>query len=122
MSRYEHIKIFQCAYILAVEIYKTSKNFSKEYKYTLGENLKNSVHGLLDIIMRTNALSDNEKMKFFPEIDFKKEHLRVYVRIAFDLNVIGPGQFKILNEKIEEVGRQLGGWQKYTAKQNGLAV
>lgn len=40
MPRYEHIRIFQCAYMLVLDIYKTTKNFSREYKYTLGEKLK----------------------------------------------------------------------------------
>jgi hypothetical protein len=55
-------------------------------------------------------------LEYFSEIDFRKENLRIYIRIAFELQVISPGQFKILNEKIEEVGRQLGGWQKWTSK------
>ena len=42
MSRYEHIRIFQCAYMLTIEIYKTAGNFNREFKYTLGEKLKNA--------------------------------------------------------------------------------
>jgi len=116
MARYEHIRIFQCAYNLTLEIYKTTKNFSKEYKYTLGEKLKNCVHELLDLIMKTNSLSDQDKIRYFSMIDFKKENLRVYLRIAFDLKIISVGRLKELNLKIEEIGKQLGGWQKWTAK------
>jgi len=118
MARYEHIRIFQCVYILTLEIYRTTKNFNKEYKYTLAEKLKNTVHELLDLIIETNSLPDSEKEKYFSQIDFKKEHLRIYLRIAFDLKIIGDGQLKVLNEKIEEIGRQLGGWQKWTVEQN----
>src|SRR4030042_3009426 len=116
MARYEHIKIFQCDYILYIEIYKTTGNFRREFKYSLGEKLKNSAHEILDAIMRTNSMPDKEKQKCFPEIDFKKENLRVYLRIAADLKLISPGRLGVLNERIEELGRQLGGWQKWTAK------
>jgi hypothetical protein len=116
MARYEHIRIFQCAYMLTLEIYKTTKNYSKEYKYTLGEKLKISAHELLDLIMKTNSLPDKEKTRYFPLIDFKKENLRVYLRISFDLKLISGGRLKDLNEKIEEIGKQLGGWQKWTVK------
>lgn len=116
MSRYEHIRIFQCAYMLTIEIYKTTANFNREFKYTLGEKLKNAAHEILDVIMRTNSMPDKEKQKCFPEIDFKKENLRVYLRIAADLKLISPGRLGVLNERIEELGRQLGGWQKWTAK------
>ena len=45
MSRYEHIRIFQCAYMLTIEIYKTTGNFSREFKYSLGEKLFISIYG-----------------------------------------------------------------------------
>lgn len=61
-------------------------------------------------------MPDKEKQKYFPGIDFKKENLRVYLRIAADLKLISPGRLGVLNERIEELGRQLGGWQKWTAK------
>jgi hypothetical protein len=51
MARYEHIKIFQCAYMLTIEIYKTTRNFSREFRFTLGEKLKNISHEILDAIM-----------------------------------------------------------------------
>ena len=60
--------------MLTIEIYKTTANFSREFKYTLGEKLKNSAHDILDVIMRTNSMPDREKQKYFPEIDFKKEN------------------------------------------------
>ncbi len=121
MARYEHIRIFQCAYMLALDVHRISGNFSKEHKYTLGEKIKNASCELLDVIMRVNSLTNGDKLGQFSEIDFKKENLRIYIRIAFDLKIISPGQLKVLNEKIEEIGRQLGGWQKSTAKLAGLA-
>jgi len=117
MPRCEHIKIFQCAYILTIEIYKTTGNFSREFKHTLGEKLKNASHELLDTISKVNSLPDKEKQKYFSTIDFKKENLRIYLRIACDLELISPGRLGALNERIEEIGRQLGGWQKYVANQ-----
>ena len=119
MSRYEHIRIFQCAYMLTIEIYKTTKNFGKEFKFTLGEKLKNSAHEILDAIMRVNSMSDKEKQAHFSEIDFKKENLRVYLRIACELKLVSPGRLGVLNEKIEELGKQLGGWSRWTASRSG---
>jgi hypothetical protein len=122
MARYEHIKIFQCAYILTLDLYMITKNFNREFKYTLGEKIKIAAHELLDEIRTVNSLPDREKLENFSKIDFKKENLRIYLRLAYDSKAIGTGQLKTTNEKIEEVGRQLGGWQKWTAKQIELAV
>ena len=73
MARYEHLKIFQCAYLLVLEIYKITKNFDREFKYTLGEKLKSSSHDLLDVIRKANSLPNKEKVKLFEEIDFVTE-------------------------------------------------
>lgn len=116
MARYEHIKIFQCAYMLTIEVYKTTGNFSREFKYSLGEKLKNATHEILDAIIKTNAAPDERKQEYLSEIDFKKENLRLYLRIASDLKLVSPGRLGVLNEKIEDLGRQLGGWQKWAAR------
>ncbi len=117
MARYEHLKIFQCAYLLVLEIYKITKNFDREFKHTLGEKLKSSGHELLDVIRKANSLPNEEKIKYFEEIDFKKETLRIYLRIACDFKLISVSRLGTLNESIEEIGRQLGGWQRYVLKQ-----
>ncbi len=116
MARYEHIKIFQSAYILTLDIYRTTRSFSREYKYTLGEKLKNTAHDLLDLIMKINTLPDNKKSRYFPSIDFKKENLRVYLRIAFDLKLLSGGKLAAFSSQLEELGKQLGGWQRWAAK------
>jgi len=116
MSRYQHISIFQTSYKLVLEIYKTTKNFSKEYKYTLGERLKNISHEMLELIIKTNNLQNREKLLGISKIDCKKEILRINLRIAFDLKLISRGKLGVLNQEIEEIGKQLGGWQKWIKK------
>lgn len=121
MAQYQHIPVFQCAYILTIDLYKIVKNFNKDFKYTLGEKIKISAHELLDSVREINSFSDQEKLKYFSKIDFKKENLRIYLRLAYDLQVISAGQLKMTNEKIEEIGRQLGGWQKWLADKKNSA-
>lgn len=113
MARYDHISIFQSTYILTLDTYKLTKNFSREYKYTLGERLKNIAHEILDLVVKTNALSGKEKLSGITAIDYRKEALRIHLRLAFDLKILSRGQLGMFNEKIEEIGKQLGGWQKW---------
>lgn len=113
MARYEHIAIFQSAYMLTLEIYKTTKNFSKEHKFTLGERLKNIAHELLDQVIKTNNMQGKEKLEGIKSIDYKKEELRIHLRLAHDLKIISHGQLGVFNEKIEEIGKQAGGWSRW---------
>lgn len=111
MSRYSHTPIFQKTYILVLDIYKAASNFKKEYKYTLAEKLKLISHELLNLIVLAN--SQKEKRETLRELDYKLEALRINLRLAYDLKVISAGQLGIFNEKIEEIGKQIGGWQKW---------
>ena len=109
--RYSHTPIFQKTYSLTVNIYKTTSNFKKEYKYTLGERLKLICHDLLDLIVVIN--STKNKSELLEKLNNKLETLRIYLRLAFDLKVISRGKLGELNKQIEEIGKQIGGWQKW---------
>ena len=113
MARYDHISIFQKTYVLTVNVYKATGNFKKEYKYTLGEKLKLLCSELLDLIVVVNAAED--KLKSLEKLNNRLETLRIHLRLAFDLKAISRGQLGELNRQIEEIGRQIGGWQKWAA-------
>ena len=113
--RYSYTPIFQSVYILTIEIYKTTKNFTKEYKYTLGERLKNIAHDMLDLVIKINSLPAVQKQSKLAELDYQKENLRIHLRLALDFKMISMGQSGVLNQKIEELGKQIGGLQKWAA-------
>jgi hypothetical protein len=112
--RYSHTPIFQATYILTLAIYKATGNFKKEYKYTLGEQLKLLCHNLLDLIVLANITQ--EKALELEKLNIKLETLRIHLRLAFDLKAVSAGLLGELNRQIEEIGKQIGGWQKWAAK------
>ena len=112
--RYDHTKIFQSAYLLTIEIYRSSSKFSKEHKYTLGEKLKNFCGDMLDLIVAANSASD--KFQLLKKLDLQLEKIKIHLRIAFDLKAISIGVFEVLSRHLDEIGRQLGGWRKWTEK------
>ena len=118
--RYDHTKIFQSAYILTIEVYRSSSKFSKEHKYTLGEKLKNLCGDMLDLIVAANSASD--KFQLLKKLDLQLEKIKIHLRIAFDLKAISIGVFEVLSRHLDEIGRQLGGWRKWTDKQNCPSV
>ena len=119
MAKYEHIPIFQKTYILTVSIYKASSNFKREHKYTLGEKLKLVCNDLLDLIIIVNGAEN--KLESLKKLDNKLETLRIHLRLAFDLRVISGGLLGEFNKHIEEIGRQIGGWQRWVANNRLVA-
>ena len=111
MSRYLHLPIFQKAYDLNLEIYKTTPNFPREYKYTLGQNIKEIAGNFLDGIVAAN--SEEDKSKYFPAMKTQVEQLRIKLRLGYDLKIINSRRLEFLNRLIEEISKQVSGWEKW---------
>jgi hypothetical protein len=54
MALYYDLPVFKDMYKLTLLIYGLTKDFSKEYKYTLGQDLKKDVMVLMRSIYRAN--------------------------------------------------------------------
>jgi transposase-like protein len=58
MARYEHLPIYKATYDLLLAAMQCTKSFSREYKYTLGQNIKDQIVGLVVFIYRANSTRD----------------------------------------------------------------
>ena len=56
MARYEHLPIFRAALAVAVDFERQVAGFSRDYKYTLGTDLRNRSRRVVD---GRPALSDS---------------------------------------------------------------
>jgi hypothetical protein len=112
MATYDNLPIFKASYELLVEIFKFTQNFSREFKYTLGERLKNETIDMITHIYRANTLSD--KFDTLQKARENIEIIRVYMRLLKDLKQVGLKKFVDINERIENVSKQLTGWQKHS--------
>ncbi len=114
MARYNHLPVFQKSYDLNLDIYHTTHKFPREYKYTLGQKLKEISNELLDWIIMVN--SQKNKLPYFPKIKLQTERLRIQIRIAYDLKIINNKRLEFLNRTLEEISKQIEGWEKWAKK------
>ncbi len=86
MALYYDLPVFKDVYKLTLLIYSLTKHFSKEYKYTLGQDLKKDVMVLMRSIYRANkAQNKKEYLEAFLD-DF--ELLKLEVRLYADMKII----------------------------------
>ena len=114
MARYDELPVFKACYDLLLEIFRFTKNFSNEYKYTVGENLKKEAMELMTLIYRANSMKDK-----FDILQRGREHIeviRIWIRLMKDLKQISLKSFVQVNKQLENVSKQLTGWQKYIKK------
>ena len=74
------------SYDLLLEIFLFTKNFTKEYKYTVGESLKKETIDLLTLIFRANSRTD--KKTILQEARESIEVIRLLIRLMKDLKQI----------------------------------
>ena len=112
MAQYNHLPIFQHTYKLTFEVYKTTHQFPREYKYTLGQRLKEMISDLLNFIISAN--SKENKSETIENAMLKLEQLRIHLRLAYDLRVFKLKRYEYLNRTIEEISKELSGWLKWS--------
>jgi len=116
MSRFEHLPLYRKTYLLMKEIYLITKQFPKEYKYSLGEEILNKSWKLLDLIIETNSAT--EKYNKISELSLEFDKLKLRIRFAFEIKLIPEKRFLNLQEKIAEIGEMIGGWLKWAEKKD----
>jgi REP element-mobilizing transposase RayT len=110
MAKYDHLTIFQKSYDLMIRVYKEVHNFSREYKYSLGQKIKDICLELLDWIIIAN--SEKDKKRSLLKVNQQVDRLKIYIRLCNSLNIISKKKYEVLSKYIDEIGRMTGGWLK----------
>ena len=120
MARYQHLPIFQATYDLIIEIHKRTDNFPRVHRYSIGEKIKNIGFDLLDLIIKANSVED--KTIYLRQAEDVLEKLKIYIRLCFDLKILGSKGFEFITRKLDEIGRQLSKWKEWAEKQKNNVI
>ena len=110
MALYRDLPVYKSTYDLLLAIFRFTRDFAKEYKYTVGDSLKKETIELLTLIYRANVKRD--KQEVLQEARERIEVIRLFIRLMKDMQQISLKQFVQINEVVENVSKQLSGWQK----------
>ena len=114
MSLYIELPVFKKSYDLLLELYDIYNNLPKSVKYTIGEKLQKEIIKVILDIYKAN--SHTEKSPYILKAREHIEVIRLLIRILFDLKLIGLKRMVLINTIIEDISKQLAGWQKYSEK------
>ena len=110
MRLYSDLPVYKASYDLLLAIFQFTKDFTREYKYTVGEELKRDTIKLLSLIYRANSKRD--KQEVLQEAREHIEIIRLFIRVMHDMHQISMKKYVHINQKVENVSKQLTGWQK----------
>lgn len=89
------------------------KLFPKIEKYSLGQKIENLTLDILEISLKTVYSPKQEKLSLLKEVDTKINLLKMLIRLANEIKVLDNKKYLISQEKLQEIGKMIGGWIRY---------
>jgi hypothetical protein len=118
MATYDQLPVYKATYDLLYTIFQLCQNMERDYKFTIGENLKKEVIDLIMNVYRANCREDKRDL-----IGMARENaevIRLLLRLLKDLKQIKLEKFVDMNEKLESISKQLAAWHKKQKIPNGI--
>ena len=110
MALYYDLKVFKDVCDLVLMIFTYTKDFSREYKYTIGQDLKRDAIILVRSIYRANKTKDKKDSleKFLDDFEL----IKLEIRLCVDLKILTIKKQAKLSLLMESIGKQITSWKK----------
>ncbi|MFK7950564.1 MAG: diversity-generating retroelement protein Avd [Saprospiraceae bacterium] len=102
--------ILSKTYELLKETITTVNKFPRSFKFTLADRIQNILSNVLEQLIEAYYTSKKYKLGILKRVNISLEQLRYYFRLAFELGLYNSTRYHYFSEKVNEIGRMLGGW------------
>ena len=97
-------------YDLVLWLVPRVNEFPRAQRFVLGDRILNAALDLLDQL--TEAQFSRDRLGLLHRANFTLARLRHLLRLANDLHLLGERRYEFVSERLEEVGRMVGGWAR----------
>lgn len=112
--RYEHLPVFKAVYDVLLKSLTASRHFAKDYRYTLGEDLKRTLFGVLVQVYRANKEQDKQRrIAYIEAAEEKMVEVRLLCRILNDGKQMPSNLYAQMAFDMVEVDKHLANWRRY---------
>ena len=102
--------VIQKVYDLLLWIIPLIGRFPRSHRFLLGDRIEVNLLEILDDLIEAYYTKNKEGL--LRAANLRCEQIRVLVRLCKDLGIIGMEKYRHASEKIDEIGRMIGGWKK----------
>ncbi len=110
MAIYSELPVYKVTYELLRDAMMLMRNVSRDYRYTLCQDLQEKTIGIMVRIYRANKTTD--KKCHISEARELLVEARIMIRLLSDFHQISDKQYATLSYKSELVSKQLAAWEK----------
>jgi hypothetical protein len=114
MALYYDLPIYKACYQLLLFLFGITRNFNREFKYTIGQEMKNNAMQMVVHVFRAN--SSHHKTPELLALSDSMEILKLQLRLCADMRIISPAKQADVWEQMDIIGKQVSGWRKASEK------
>ena len=129
MAQYQHLPIYKQTYDILLRTMTATKDFPREYKYTLGQKIKDELIELVVMIYRANSAAD--KAQHIESIVERVQAIQLMMRLSHDMKILprrprAKARFQkscpakrdgaALSEMTDSLAKQAQGWLRSSGK------
>ncbi len=89
---------------------QTINRFPKHQRFLIGDKMQTATTLILELLIEAYYLPTTEKKAKLQQVNIELEKMRFFIRLCYDLGYYASNRYKLLAEKIDELGRMTGGW------------
>lgn len=108
----DSLPIFQKSYELVKLTLEYQPLVPKAVRYTLWQRTEAAALDILEGVIGVSQQAVVDREAALKKISVKLDMLRVFIRLAQESKAIDLKKYATLQERIDEIGRMLGGWLK----------
>ena len=110
MALYYSLPVYRDTYKLVLLIFRITQSFAREYKYTLGQDMKRDAMQLVRSIYRANKATIG-KQGYLEDFLDDFELLKLEVRLCADMKLLSTKRQGELSFLMDSIGKQITGWR-----------
>jgi hypothetical protein len=114
MAQYQHLPIYKQTYDVLLRTMTATKDFPREYKYTLGQKIKDELIELVVLIYRANSAADKER--HIQMILERVQAIQLMMRLSHDMHILPRRHYAALSQMTDSLARQAQGWLKSSGR------
>jgi hypothetical protein len=88
--------------------------FPKTERYSLGQTIDNRLLELIELISLAGVAEPQTKGALLKKAAAKLDLIKLLIRLSHETNSLSEKHYLQLQEQLQEIGKMLGGWIRYT--------
>ena len=109
MALYYDLPVYRDTYKLILLVYEVTKDFPKQYKYSLGQDMQRDALQLVRSIYRANKAS--QKKEYLDGFLDEFELLKLEIRLCVDIKILSFKKQAEFTSLMDSIGKQVTGWR-----------